>query len=38
VHRQVRRLGGSVSFSTGPGATFTVVLPLVSDELAGTKP
>jgi two-component system CitB family sensor kinase len=38
VHREVRRLGGSITFTTGPGATFTVVLPLGADELAGTRP
>jgi two-component system CitB family sensor kinase len=40
VHREVRRLGGTVSFTTGPGATFTVVIParVDHDKLAGARP
>jgi two-component system CitB family sensor kinase len=36
VHRVVARLGGTVSVSSGPGATFTVQLPATSGVLAGT--
>src|SRR5262249_28114944 len=37
VHREVRRLGGDITFTNGPGATFTVVLP-IPVELAGARP
>ncbi|MFE9426496.1 ATP-binding protein [Kitasatospora sp. NPDC006697] len=34
VHRLVQRHGGSITVSEGPGAVFTVVLPLPDDEPA----
>jgi two-component system CitB family sensor kinase len=40
VHREVRRLGGEIVFTAGPGAAFTVVIPAHTgtSELSGARP